>query len=140
MNYVSPNLAKNVKFFVFWKLSLFWIFTLTTDSIHSYSLWRYLELSRGRNVRVWPPIQFVVFGQYCSSLSAIISIIKRDNRLLHGCFGKLKQFSICINSSIFYLNAEFWPTNMSFLKKCFHSLWCHHDVTTLNFGVDFYIL
>ena len=63
----------------------------------------------------------VVFGRYCLSLSAIISIIKRDNRLLDGCFGKLKQFSISAMSSIFNSSAKFWPKNepknLTFLKN-----------------------
>ena len=86
---------------------------------------------------------FVVFGQYCLSLSAIISIIKRDNRLLDGCSGKLKQLPNSIMSSIFKLNAEFWPKNspknLSFLKKCSHTLWRHHYVATQNLGVYFNI-
>ena len=60
---------------------------------------------------VFSPI-LVVFGQYCLSLRAIISIIKRDNRLLDGCFGKLKRLPISNISSIFKLNAEFWPKNL----------------------------
>ena len=32
---------------------------------------------------------FFVFGRYCLSLSAIIPILKRDNRLLEGELGKL---------------------------------------------------
>ena len=99
-----------------------------------------MELSRNRTLLVWAPNSitvFVVFGQYCLSLSAIISIIKRDKRLLDGCFGKLKRLSICIMSSIFNLNAKFWPKNwpknLSFLKKCFHTLWRHHDIPTRHF-------
>ena len=71
-------------------------------------------------------VVLVVFGEYCLSLRAIISIIKRDNRFLDECFRKLKQLPISIMSSIFNLNAEFWPKNspknLLFLKKCSHTL------------------
>ena len=66
-------------------------------------------------------------------------MIKRDNRLLDGCFGKLKQLFISVMPSIFNSNAEFWPKNypknFKFLKKCSHALLRRHYITTLNFGV-----
>ena len=87
---------------------------------------------------------FAVFGQYCLSLSAIISIIKRYNRVSEGCFGKLKRLPISIKSSIFNLNAAFWPKNkpknFPFLKKCFHTLWRHHSTTKLISDVNFCIV
>ena len=58
----------------------------------------------------------VVFGQYFLSLSASISMIKRDNRLLDGCFGKFKQLAM---SSIFNSNAELWPKNQPKNLKIF---------------------
>ena len=87
-------------------------------------------------------VVLVVFGEYCLSLRAIISIIKRDNRLLDGCFGMLKRLFICILSFIFNSNAKFWPKDwlkdLTFLKKFSHALWRHHYVTKRNFEVCFF--
>ena len=75
----------------------------------------------------------VVFGQCCIYLRAIISIIRKDNRFLDGCFGKLKRLSISGMPFNFDSNVEFWPKNLTFLKKCSHSLWRHQNVSTRNF-------
>ena len=40
---------------------------------------------------------------------AIFSIITKDNRLLDGCFGKLKRLPISNMTFIFNSNAQFWP-------------------------------
>ena len=41
-----------------------------------------------------------------------ISIITRDDRLLDGCFAKLKQLPIVSTRSILTSDSEFWPKNM----------------------------
>ena len=46
-------------------------------------------------------VVFVVFSQYRQTLRAIISIIKRDDWLLDGCFENHKQSPIIIMSFIF---------------------------------------
>ena len=111
-NYDCPNLVENVNFFVFWKLSLLRIFTLTTYSKYKHFNVAYYTFpfimkifgtfykQKCSGLTSNSITVFVVFGQYCLSLSAIISIIKRDNRLLHGCLRMLKRLSICTMPSI----------------------------------------
>ena len=55
---------------------------------------------------VWAPIRSPILLllsdiDYCSNLSAIISIIKRFNQLLDGSFETLKRFPIFAMSLIF---------------------------------------
>ena len=66
-------------------------------STHKHQIPKYLELLKCRERLVWTQYWtqfFVVFGQYWTSLRAIISIITKDNWLLHGFFGQLKQSPI----------------------------------------------
>ena len=122
-SYGSLNLASNVHFYKFWELSLLWIFSLTTNfeysifCAHQCTLTSIMRIFGASQVlgsfrfdSVFSPI-LVVFGQYCLSLRAIISIIKRDNWLLDGCFGKLKRYLSICKSVVCYLFSTQMPNS-----------------------------
>ena len=97
----------------------------------TYEHQKYLELLKCRDhfflTQYFPSI-LSFWAIYCLSLRAIISMIKRDNRLFDACDGKLKRLSICSMPFVFNSNAELWPKNEP--KN-------HHYFTKRNLGVCF---
>ena len=97
----------------FWKYYLLWIFALATNLKHAALKVSYAKFTLIINIFGASQVQrtfrldsvlnvvSVVFGQYCPTSRVIISMMKRDNRLLDGCFGKLKRLPISIISYIF---------------------------------------
>ena len=93
LNYGTPNLAKNVNFSDCRNVITTWIFSLTTNL--KYKTWKKSNATFAIIIDIFGFSQvlgtfrldsvlnvvFVVFGKYCLTLRAIISIIKRDNRL-----------------------------------------------------------
>ena len=128
-----PRSGLKRQFSDFWKLSLLQIFALTANSRYKFLKVSYATFALIVNIFGAHQVQrtfslnsvlnavLVFFGQYCVSLRAIISIITKDNRLLDGCFGKLKRFPISLMTSGFNLNAQFGPKNkpknFTFLKN-----------------------
>ena len=80
----------------------------------------------------------VVFGWYCLSLRAIIWTITRDNRLLDGCFGKLKQLFI---GSVTYFDLKSQILAVQSAKKfyVFEKIYAHFMMSSFHHKTKFWV-